>query len=72
MLSWIITGTLYLTRILFTVIPSKWRAVTFGQEEKNEEEEKTLLSGKNERQQNYLKDPYIGPTHLVFFDKVLI
>ena len=54
------------------MIPSKWRAVTFGQEEKNEEEEKTLLSGKNERQQNYLKDPYIGPTHLGFFDKVLI
>ena len=45
----------------------KWRAVTFGQEEKNEEEEKTLLSGKNERQQNYLKDPYIGPNHLGFF-----
>ena len=39
---------------------------------RNEEEEKTLLSGKNERQQNYLKDPYIGPTHLGFFDKVLI
>ena len=46
---------------------SKWRAVTFGQEEKNEEEEKTLLSGKNERQQNYLKDPYIGRNHLGFF-----
>ena len=64
MLSWIITGTLYLTRILFTVI-----LVNGGQSllAKNEEEEKTLLSGKNERQQNYLKDPYIGPTHLVFF-----
>ena len=57
--------TLFKNNFVYCVT-SKWRAVTFGQEEKNEEEEKTLLSGKNERQQNYLKDPYIGPNHLGF------
>ena len=59
--------TLFKKNFVYCDTSTKWRAVTFGQEEKNEEEEKTLLSGKNERQQNYLKDPYIGLNHLGFF-----